>query len=348
MKKMLLVLGVAAAAMTSCTSDELIEVNQSSLIKFEPFVNKGTRSVTDTDGNISKFYVYGCHTEADVVSDFVNVPVTKSNSEWGYYTGDGDDEENYRYWTSAQYFFGAYATKNGSDILTDGTEVAFDKTYNKLTFTDFTVNDDNDLVADVITFQQTSFETPQPVQFNFRHLLSKIQFSFKNTHSVDGTTMDITDLQIDKCRVMGTCVVTATEATWSELAADGNDGTNTEEGTRVLALQDVTTSGIAKNNTYVNNTLVVPGEIQDDYKVSFKVTFKNAQGQTIGVRTYADNNAIVLNRNAVNQWKPGYVYNYTANLSLDLVPIKFEVSVKDWNSDLDGDGAADDDIPVIQ
>ena len=96
MKKMLLVLGVAAAAMTSCTSDELIEVNQSSLIKFEPFVNKGTRSVTDTDGRITKFYVYGCHTEGSVVSDFVNVPVTKSNSEWGYYTGTGNGQENYR------------------------------------------------------------------------------------------------------------------------------------------------------------------------------------------------------------------------------------------------------------
>lgn len=348
MKKMLLVLGVAAAAMTSCTSDELIEVNQSSLIKFEPFVNKGTRSVQDTNGDISKFYVYGCHTEADVVSDFINVPVTK-NGTWEYYTGVGNDQENYRYWTSALYYFGAYATKNESGQLGNGTDVAFDQVNNKLTFTDFTVNDDNDLVADVMTFQQASLENPETVQFTFRHLLSKIQFSFKNTHSAAGTTMDITDLQIDKCRVKGTCVVTATEETWSELAADENDGTNTEEVTRVLALHNVTYEGIAINGTYVNNTLVVPGEIQDDYKVSFKVTFKNAQDQIIGERTYAGNSAIALKTNAVNVWEPGYVYNYIAELSLDLFPIKFGVSVTDWNSDLNGDdNLTNDDIPVIQ
>jgi len=342
MKKMLLVLGVAAAAMTSCTSDELIEVNQSSLIKFEPFVNKGTRSVQDTNGDISKFYVYGCHTEADVVSDFINVPVTK-NGTWEYYTGVGNDQENYRYWTSALYYFGAYATKNVSEQLVNETKVAFDQTDNKLTFTDFTVNDDNDLVADVMTFQQVSLENPETVQFTFRHLLSKIQFSFKNTHSVAGTTMDITDLKIDKCRVKGTCTVTENDVTWSELVAD------TEEDSRGLALHNVTTSGIAINNTYVNNTLVVPGAIQDDYKVSFKVTFKNAEGQIIGEKTYADNSAIVLKTNAVNVWEPGYVYNYIAELSLDLVPIKFGVSVTDWNSDLNGDGNdTNDDIPVIQ
>ena len=340
MKKMLLVLGVAAAAMTSCTSDEVIEVNQSSLIKFEPFVNKGTRFVTDTDRGISKFYVYGCHTEGGLVPDFTNVPVTKTGT-WEYYTGDGDDDENYRYWTSAQYFFGAYATKNVSGQLVNGTEVAFDQTDNELTFTDFTVNDDNDLVADVMTFQQTDFENPETVQFNFRHLLSKIQFSFTNSHSVAGTTMDITNLQIDKCRVKGTCTVTENNVAWSELA-------DTEENSRVLALHNVTTSGIAIGGTYVNNTLVVPGEIQDGYKVSFVVTFKNAQGQTIGEKTYANNSAIVLKTNAVDEWKPGYVYNYIADLSLGLVPIKFDVSVTEWDSDLNNNDQEDDDITLQQ
>lgn len=328
MKKMLLVLGVAAAAMTSCTSDELIEVNQSSLIKFEPFVNKGTRSVTDTDGRITKFYVYGCHTEGGVVSDFVNVPVTKSNSEWGYYTGTGDGEENYRYWTDAEYYFGAYATKNVSGQLVDVTQVAFDQDNKELTFTDFMLGEDEDLVADVMTFKQTNFEDPRTVQFTFGHLLSKIQFTFTNSHSVVGTTMDITDLKIDKCRVKGTCTVTENDVTWSELVAV------TEEDERGLALDNVTTSGIAIGGTYKNNTLVVPGAIQDYYKVSFKVTFKNAQGQIIGKKTYDGNSAIALTTNAVTKWEPGYVYNYTANLSLDLVPIVFgDPTVTGWDDD---------------
>lgn len=47
MKKSILMLGLAVAAMTSCTNDEVMEVNQNNLIKFESFVNKGTRTVDE-------------------------------------------------------------------------------------------------------------------------------------------------------------------------------------------------------------------------------------------------------------------------------------------------------------
>ena len=47
MKKMLLMLGVAAAAMTSCTNDEVVEMNPTATIQFETFVNKGTRATID-------------------------------------------------------------------------------------------------------------------------------------------------------------------------------------------------------------------------------------------------------------------------------------------------------------
>lgn len=96
MKKMLLVLGVAVAALTSCTSDEVVEVNSTATIQFESFVNRGTRSVTAVenpdnvnDGNLSglkEFYVFGYYGNGSSV--FNNVSVTKveegNSIVWNY------------------------------------------------------------------------------------------------------------------------------------------------------------------------------------------------------------------------------------------------------------------------
>ena len=51
MKKNLFLLGLAVAALTSCTNDEVVEMQQPTqkAIGFETFVNKGTRAITTTD-----------------------------------------------------------------------------------------------------------------------------------------------------------------------------------------------------------------------------------------------------------------------------------------------------------
>ena len=66
-------LGLAVAAMTSCSNDELMEVNTNNVITFESHVNKGTRAVADTENSkFTKFYVFGYHGS---VQDFTNDPV---------------------------------------------------------------------------------------------------------------------------------------------------------------------------------------------------------------------------------------------------------------------------------
>ena len=139
MKKMLLVLGVAAAAMTSCTSDEVVEMNPANAIKFESFVNKGTRAVENvvntsgTEVGLQKFFVFGTHGSNN---DFINTPVTYNGSGWEY--TDGGD----RYWVVATYKFGAYATTNNDrSPLTNPNNVSFMKPgpYKTLSFSPKTI-----------------------------------------------------------------------------------------------------------------------------------------------------------------------------------------------------------------
>lgn len=330
MKKMLLMLGVAAAAMTSCTNDEVVEVNPANVIKFESFVNKGTRAVTNTDEDITKFYVFGYHGD---VTDFDNVEVSLNNGEWDY-RGDV-------YWTVATYNFGAYATKNTSDLLETTTEVSFAN--GALTFTDYTVNDDNDLVAALVNNREISgIDTnPDPVEFTFQHLLSKIQFTFVN--NVDNHEMFISDLKIAKYPQKGTCTYSSTGVVWTNLT----DGTNKSLSSNLNA------AGIEYEDSYQDNFLVIPtaaptGEpaattISNEYTVTFKATFKNESGEIVSEKNYP---AAKLNV-GVLQWKPGYVYNYTATLELNQQRIKFGApDVTEWDSDLNNNDREDDDITL--
>ena len=80
MKKSLFMLGLAVAAMTSCSNDELMEVNTNNVITFESHVDKGTRAVTNTTtAELTKFYVFGSHGTTRV---FDNVAVTKEGKVW--------------------------------------------------------------------------------------------------------------------------------------------------------------------------------------------------------------------------------------------------------------------------
>ena len=339
MKKMLLVLGVAAAAMTSCTNDEVVEVNPANVIKFESFVNKGTRAVTDTDRDISKFYVFGAHAST---LDFNNKLVSKSGTTWNY--------EGYVYWTVADYKFGAYAQNNATaeiSITTSQTDpyVSFNQSTGALTFTNYTVNDANDLVAALVEMPVTAIDSdPGTVDFDFQHLLSKIQFTLVNGET--DHTMYISELEIAQYPQKGTCTYSSTGVEW----------TNITDGTEKSLSSNLNAVGIAYNASYQDNFLVIPtaaptGEtttISDAYTVTFKVTFMNSSSEIVSEEVIEP---IQLNLDVL-QWKPGYVYNYTATLGLNQRRIEFGApDVAEWDSDLDKDGKitdGDDDITLQQ
>lgn len=308
MKKMFWMLGVAVAALTSCTNDEVVEVNQSNLIKFESFVNKGTRAVTDVttpseDGGLSKFYVFGYHGNT---SDFTNEEVNKQDDKWSYGT-------DYKYWTISQYYFGAYADANSPEQLTN---VSFSDA--KLTFTDYAITDTKDLVAAIASVNVTGLESaPTAVSLDFKHMLSKIQFTFTNKYNLEGVTMDISNLTISAIQKTGTCVYDGTNAAWELSSTVGATTTNLKNET-----------GIAINATYSDNFFVIPQTISDEFVVGFKVTYKSGN-EVVGEKTYS---GIKLNNTTLTEWEEGYLYNYTADLPLSPNVIEFSVTVTGWET----------------
>ena len=79
MKKSFFVLGVAVAALASCTNEEVVDMPQSRAIQFGTFVNHSTRSsVTETtEQNLQKFFVFGNYDDS-WTSVYTNVQVDRS------------------------------------------------------------------------------------------------------------------------------------------------------------------------------------------------------------------------------------------------------------------------------
>lgn len=323
MKKNLLLLGLAVAAMTSCTNDEVMSELQESpkAINFDSFVNKATRAVTPTDADISKFYAYAYYGAGQEVFD--GEEVTKSGDKWGY------DPNHTAYWTQNVYQFAAYADGNNEDALEN---VAFaDGT---LTIPSYTVSDDKDLVADVITKDNSNFGVAaQDVQFTFEHLLTKVKFNIINT-SPD-YKMKITALTVTGAKATGKVDVTANGAVWT-----GDANANAVTYTPVAASAD---AYIAK---YVNNSeacqvsseemFVMPQNLAN-VKFSITATFYDDNDQVVATKTFT--NAAFAGKNrtdndtkeAVEAWAPGTSYEYTLSLPVAARPIVFgQPGIADW------------------
>ena len=117
MKKSMFLLGIAAAALASCTNEEVVEVAQNRAIGFSTFVNNGTRTeVTEvTTDKLTKFYAFGVNANENSgwTDLFDNTEVTVSGT-------DGTPEDT-RYWAvDKEHRFAAYSDGN-SKISTNVT-----------------------------------------------------------------------------------------------------------------------------------------------------------------------------------------------------------------------------------
>lgn len=314
MKKSFILLGLAVAAMTSCTNEEVLSELQENqkAISFDTFVNKATRAVSaagSTTNDIAKFYAYAYYEKSNATTTvFSGDPVTKDGSAWGYTGGD-------KYWTKNVYEFAAYANGNSADAVAN---VRFED--ETLTIPSYTVGT-ADLVADVIEKDnKTDIVSGENVQFTFEHLLTKLQFKVVNTDSK--YDMRITDLVINGAKNVGTCNVTASGATWTP------SGTAT---TYIPIDNNTTGDYITKVDNDTDKDQVVSAEFfvmpQGLANVTFSIVadFYDEDDQIVGTKTF---NAVSIvnkdeNKQDVEEWEPGTFYVYTLQLPIAAKPIIF-------------------------
>lgn len=326
MKKSLFVLGLAVAALTSCTENEVVDVAESRVIGFDSYVNNSTRAVNvTTKDNLEKIYVIGYEkaTSATSATDFTSlfdhVPVTydSSSKKWGY--------DSHKHWQrNTLYRFAAYATgvENNASMFND---VNYDPDGDSITISNYTPNG-NDLIAAISGDKNVGETIPSDrVAFSFHHLLSRVKVSFKLGTAFNAVAK-ISNVRIVDAINQGTGVYeyvqNSKNISWTGTATIGDAYTLVSEET-------VLTTDFQEFEVFV-----IP-QLTTNIKLQFTYTTYE-QGGTEVIHNYTKEASLTVPNNITDgKWKEAYIYNYicTFGLEADETPIEFTVyNVEGWTA----------------
>lgn len=327
MKKSFFVLGVAVAALTSCTNEEVVDMPQSRAIQFGTFVNHSTRSnVTETtEQTFNKFFVFGNYGEDTWTPVYTDVEVKGGTV--------GEQETVWRptqtaYWINGEkYRFAAY-----SDGRNQNDNVSFEASKQQLVFRNYTVDNTKDLIVALPADVDAKASDNTPVNLSFYHMLSQVKFTFENTDSHD-YTMKISDIKVNAVKTAtGTATYKAEKPSivWETQSAS-------QEEYNFGILED-----IAENfaeNTHTTTCFVIPQD-NDKLQVTFTATFYDASDKQIASSTFKGDLNYQGDTEGTNagEWTPGFKYNYTVEINGSIVKpdlkeqiIEFTVqAVKGW------------------
>lgn len=295
MKKSFLMLGVAAMALASCTQNEVVEYADSRAIQFDAFVGKSTRAVTelDTDG-LTQFNVFAYHGTNTV--DYNNVTVNKNDDGW--------QPTANAYWQADNaYEFAAYSDQNAA-ISSDVSFV--NKT---LTFTRYEVNGKDLVAAQKSVASQTDVNSYTAVSLTFYHMLSQIKFTFTNSDAAE-YNLAISDIKI-------TAGKTAKgEFKMNEGGTPAISWTDASNGEYTIA--DIADIANGPSGSTASESLLILPQSTTGLKVTFTARLTDANGTAIATGNFEAPLTISEDGGA---WKPGYRYNYIAELNGSNVPV---------------------------
>lgn len=358
MRKGLFLLGATAAVLSSCSNQEVMDVadyaNQP--IEFSTFVGKNTRAGDVTDANFQKFWVFAQNKgtgESTWHNAFTNVQVNKISA------GNWSPVNTYFWEKDKEFRFAGYA--NGESQL-DNAIVKYDAsettsgTYTGvLTFTDYTTDGTNDLVAGMgndnnYTWDGTAGVSAPPVAMTFKHMLSKLTFTFK-TKMADTYDVDVINLRIEDATVKSTGKYNKNGGgTVSWTTAGGTETKDTYTFTGGVADITQETFGTLIQDYYAkaSTALYVIPQGCGTLKVKFTAVVFNEADEEIGRQDFEGTLGYTLQESEselkTNEWVPGYFYNYTAELKLEDIstddnakPITFNPTVEEWEKATDTD-----------
>lgn len=297
MKKSFLMLGVAAMALASCTQNEVVEYADSRAIQFDAFVGKSTRAVTELETpGLTQFNVFAYHT-GDVV-DYNNVAVRGSGS------GTGWTPAANAYWQANNaYEFAAYSDQNG-----ELSNVSFaNKT---LTFTRYEVAGKDLVAAQTSVESKTDVNSYTAVNLTFYHMLSQIKFKFKNSDAAE-YKLAISDMKITagktakgefKMNEGGTPAISWTDASNGEYIITG--------------IEDI---AIGPSGSTASEPLLILPQSTTGLKVTFTARLTDAGNNVIATGNFEA--PLKISEDGGDAWKPGYRYNYIAELNGSDVPV---------------------------
>lgn len=217
MKKYLLIMAVAAIALTSCSSDETIAVNQSDAINFRAYQTGLTRAADASLAAGSSFKVTAFPTGTTTSAFFSNVVFTGTTSS----TTTTFSSANKYYWPSGALDFYAWAPS---------TEIAATDDYTGFTITPgTTIGSQPDFIYGV-TKNKDKSNSSSGVSLNFRHAESKVVINLMNSNN--NLLITVGDVTIGNLYGNGTFTWNGcTNGTASATDTDGNSSGYYLDGT---------------------------------------------------------------------------------------------------------------------
>lgn len=346
MKKTLLLVA-AAVALVACSNEETVRQSAPEAIGFDnAFVENSTRSVNDpsfdADNMFSDFAVYG-YVEGATLFDGTRVAkvgdagltdfTDQENTDWKY--------NGTVYWIAgANYKFHAVAPLTDGGWTNNGT-VADQAALS------FTNNGTTDLLYGYYA-EQGKVSGNDYVAFTFRHILSKVKFSFKNDYNATNATIRVKNIQITDAYATGNVVLTDANTTWSA-----------QNGTLLLNFGNAATTAVDAEQTIdhlstvesYNELLMIPGagpavvDAKNTYTVTFTVDL------LVGGSVVKSYNHII---NAEFAPVAGNSYNLTATINPENIdpaneqePIEFTVTAIDgWDEDYNDEAEGDNNVTI--
>ena len=314
--KKILIAALAVAALAACNKSEVVEAPKGIAIAFDnAFVNNATKANDLNTTTLKSFGVYG-YVEANGTKGqiFNNQAVTGSKGSFTYTPP--------QYWiASAQYYFAAIAPKTDAHW----TYATSDAQNGTITFDNAAAAANQDLL---FAYNQPPVTpaaitvAPDPVAFDFYHILSRVKFTFLNGfESTSNMTFQVSDVHITNACPGGKIAVTdgTLAEAWNVTEYTGNQNVDFgDAGTAVLA------SGATAetehfyliptqreyNVTFVVNLYQAGVLVGKDLARSAKVTIDLQKGVSYNVKaTLNKDNAtenplfpIVLDVNTIDQW----------------------------------------------
>ena len=191
----------------------------------------------------------------------------------------------------------------------------------------------------------------ETVGFKFYHALSKVKFTFINGWR-NAVTLKITNIKLSNVKNTGSLTTSGTMAQGSDkiqLSAwsgqtgtadyeDKADGMNTDE----------------YEASYEFENFLLPTVLDDSQmKLTFTVQVTNSQGTGPDLGAGAGNpvnKEVVIPKDVVTEWMPGYAYNYKLTISgstFGLKPIQFDDIDVDSEWGNGGEDDMDEGIEVV-
>ena len=334
MKKVIFALA-AVVALAACSQEDVIVADKGAAIGFDTFVENSTRVAQSADPSLTVdamklgegFGVYGFVTNVTNVTNnttatapiFTNQKVKWTDGDWKY--------EGTQYWIDgATYDFAAIAPYNSykvTEAATTGVTL------------DFTNNGETDLLY--AQNNAVAGSAHSKVGFTFKHLLSKVKFTFTNGYDATNTLIAVKNIVINDTYAKGNAVLSvntdkALTAAWTAVDADA---------TLDLAFGDAITGGyIAQgaSEQSAESLLIIPAA--KTYSVTFTVELYYMDGEDYTlVKTYSHDVPFAANFEFGKSYNVATTITYKNIVPGDTVqyPIEFTVTeIIDWDEDHDG------------